>query len=73
MTNRTPGKEELDAGIIYAKMLLRLIPNMEIIAIGQKAANTLSAYGVECAAVPHPSMGGATRFKEAVAQLFAES
>ena len=72
LTNRTPGKEELDAGIIYAKMLLRLIPNMEIIAIGQKAANTLSAYGVECAAVPHPSMGGATRFKEAVAQLFAE-
>lgn len=73
LTNRTPGKEELDIGINYAKMLLELIPNMKIIAIGQKAANTLSAYGVECAAVPHPSMGGATRFKEAVARLFTES
>jgi len=73
LTNRTPGKEELDVGIVYAKMLLKLIPNMKIISIGQKSANTLKAYGVDCAAVPHPSMGGATRFKEAVAQLFAES
>ena len=73
LTNRTPGKEELDQGIVYAKMLLQLVPGMKIIAIGQKAANTLNAYGVACSAVPHPSMGGATRFKEAVAKLFAES
>ena len=35
----------------------------------KKAATTLSRYGVECMAVPHPSMGGANRFRAAVAQL----
>ena len=41
------------------------------VAIGQKSAGTLQRYGVECVAcVPHPSMGGANRFKAAVAQLF---
>jgi hypothetical protein len=71
LTNRTPSKEELDIGIIYAKKLLALVPNMKVIAIGRKSAETLTRYGVECAAVPHPSMGGATRFRQAVAALFA--
>ena len=71
LTNRTPTNEELDAGIEYAKMLLALVPTLKIVAIGQKSAGTLQRYGVECVAcVPHPSMGGANRFKAAVAQLF---
>ena len=37
----------------------------------KKAANTLARYEVDCVAVPHPSMGGANRFKEAVAKIFA--
>lgn len=69
LTNRTPSTSELDIGIEYAKMLLELRPNMKIVAIGQKAATTLARYGVECMAVPHPSMGGANRFKAAVAEL----
>ena len=68
-TNRTPSPSELDVGIEYARMLLELRPGMKIVAIGQKAATTLSRYGVECMAVPHPSMGGANRFRAAVAQL----
>lgn len=69
LTNRTPSTSELDIGIEYARMLLSLRPGMRIVAIGQKAATTLSRYGVDCMAVPHPSMGGANRFKAAVAQL----
>ena len=69
LTNRTPSPSELDVGIEYARMLLELRPVMKIVAIGQKAATTLSRYGVECMAVPHPSMGGANRFRAAVAQL----
>ena len=69
LTNRTPSPSELDVGIEYARMLLELRPGMKIVAIGQKAATTLSRYGVECMAVPHPSMGGANRFRAAVAQL----
>lgn len=69
LTNRTPSTSELDIGIEYARMLMELRPGMKIVAIGQKAATTLSRYGVECMAVPHPSMGGANRFKAAVAEL----
>ncbi len=71
LSNRTPGNAELDLGIEYAKMLMELVPNMKVVAIGQKAANTLSRYGVECESVPHPSMGGANRFKAAVAEIFS--
>lgn len=70
LTNRTPSTPELDVGIEYAKMLLALVPGMQIVAIGQKAATTLGRYGVDCMAVPHPSMGGANRFRAAVAELF---
>ena len=73
LTNRTPSAAELDAGIEYARMLLQLVPGMQVIAIGQKAAQTLQRYGVSCQAVPHPSMGGANRFKAAVAELFKEA
>lgn len=71
LSNRTPSNGELDLGIEYAKMLLELVPDMKIVAIGQKAANTLSRYGIACEAVPHPSMGGANRFKAAVAEIFS--
>lgn len=69
LTNRTPTTSELDVGIEYARMLLELRPGMRIVAIGQKAQATLTRYGVDCMAVPHPSMGGANRFKAAVAEL----
>lgn len=69
LTNRTPSTPELDTGIEYARLLMELRPGMKIVAIGQKAATTLARYGVECMAVPHPSMGGANRFKAAVAEL----
>lgn len=70
LSNRTPTAEELDAGIEYAKQLLELVPNMQIIAIGGKAAATLERYGVKAQAVRHPSMGGANEFKVAVAKIF---
>lgn len=72
LSNRTPVTAELDAGIAYTRMLLELVPGMQVLAIGQKAAGTLARYGVSCSAVPHPSMGGANRFKAAVAALFEQ-
>lgn len=72
LSNRTPVTAELDAGMAYTRMLLELVPGMQVLAIGQKAAGTLARYGVSCSAVPHPSMGGANRFKAAVAALFEQ-
>lgn len=70
LTNRTPSTPELDVGVEYAKLLLELVPGMEIVAIGQKAADTLGRYGIGCKAVRHPSMGGAEIFRAQVAALF---
>ena len=70
LTNRTPSTPELDVGVEFAKMLLELVPGMQIVAIGQKAADTLSRYGIGCTAVRHPSMGGAETFRAQVAELF---
>lgn len=70
LSNRTPAPAELDEGICYARMLLSLLPELRIIAIGQKAQDTLSRYGVPCEAVRHPSMGGAVVFRAQVAELF---
>lgn len=70
LTNRTPSQTELDVGVEYAKMLLELVPRMQIVAIGQKAADTLGRYGIACKAVRHPSMGGAEIFRAQVAELF---
>ncbi len=72
LSNRTPSQEELDVGIEYARELLVLFPGMQIIAIGAKAAATLAHYGVPCKAVRHPSMGGASEFKEQVKQIFGK-
>ena len=70
LTNRTPSTPELDVGVEYAKLLLELVPGMQVVAIGQKAADTLSRYGIKCKAVRHPSMGGAELFRAQVAELF---
>ena len=73
LSNRTPTAEELKSGLVYARQLLRLVPGMKIVAIGQKAAATLKEAGLPCEAVRHPSMGGAARFKEEAARIFAET
>ena len=70
LTNRTPDGNELNVGIVYAKQLLELLPDAQVVAIGQKAAQTLEKYRIPCDCVPHPSMGGANKFKAAVAELF---
>lgn len=72
LSNRTPSREELDEGLVYARELLELLPGCRILAaIGRKSAETLRRYGIACQAVPHPSMGGANRFRAALAVLLA--
>lgn len=72
LSNRTPTGAELAAGLGYAQQLLGLVPGLEIVAIGRKAAATLAGAGLACAPVRHPSMGGASLFKAAVGRLFGE-
>lgn len=66
MTNRTPTPTELREGMKFADHLFRLNPNAHIIAIGRKAANTLTAYNVSHFSVPHPANGRAHLFRGAI-------
>ncbi len=44
-----------------------------VIAIGKRALHALSTLGTESAYVRHPSMGGASEFREAVSEIFGKS
>lgn len=69
LTNRTPSRGELDTGVEYFKRLRMLLPEVQVIAIGGKSEETLQRYGISCGCVPHPSMGGANRFRAALDEL----
>lgn len=71
LSNRTPVPAELDEGWAFTEALLRLNGEARVLAVGQKAADTLSHYGVTATALRHPANGGANlyreQFKEAIA------
>lgn len=64
LSNRTPVPAELDAGWPFTEALLRLNGQAQVLAVGQKAADTLAHYGVEATALRHPANGGANLYKE---------
>lgn len=66
MTNRTPTSAELEDGLLYARELIGLNPDAQIVAIGRKSADTLSLYRIKHDHVPHPANGRAVQFREAV-------
>jgi hypothetical protein len=67
LTNRPPGVDELALGKQYLDQLLDLCPpEVKLIAIGEKAATTLSRY---YAKVRHPANGGARLFREQMSKL----
>lgn len=69
LSNRTPTEQELLTGYKYFELLRKMYPNAKIVAIGKKCGDTLKKFGVKCLDVPHPSMGGANRFREAIKKL----
>lgn len=69
LTNRTPTQEELREGFVYFKELQKFYPRAKVVAIGKKCQQTLAAFGVECVALRHPSMGGAAEFRRGLTEL----
>jgi len=73
-TNRTPTKQELDAGKDVLKELLRAFVGTPIVAVGRTAEVSLKRLGViPQACFRHPAMGGATDFRRGLARWAAES
>lgn len=73
LSNRTPTDTELEVGWTYSKLLLDSIAcslkndfgtKPQIFGVGQKAAQTLSRFGVEAIALRHPANGGANLYKQ---------
>ena len=65
LTNRTPTGPELDQGIRYARMLLELVPSTGSLPSARRRDPE-----IRCPAATPIAMGGANRFRTAVAALF---
>ncbi|MET1175365.1 uracil-DNA glycosylase [Paenibacillus amylolyticus] len=69
MTNRTPTLAELEDGLPFARQLMQLNPDAQILAIGRKSADTLSSHLIKFHHVPHPANGRAVQFQKAVRSI----
>ncbi|WP_018234275.1 uracil-DNA glycosylase [Thioalkalivibrio thiocyanodenitrificans] len=74
LTNRTPSIKELRMGVGALEALLAHFQGVQVLALGRSAEKTLRMLGVSPkAALRHPSMGGAQRFREGLRDLSAAS
>ncbi len=63
LSNRTPTEEELIKGFAYTKTLLEMNGQSMLLAVGQKAAQTLETFHVKARALRHPANGGAGKYR----------
>jgi uracil-DNA glycosylase len=66
-SNRTPTPAERIAGLPVLQAFLALHPRATLLAVGRQSQAALAEVGVPAAALRHPSMGGATRFRSELA------
>lgn len=72
MSNRAPTRVELQAGSGVLRAVLKHFDQCRYIAVGNVAKAALDAAGISVfATVRHPSMGGATKFREQMRALGA--
>jgi uracil-DNA glycosylase len=68
-SNRPPKRSELEWGRPFLHHLLQLFPIQTIIAVGNKAEQALTAWGISHSKVRHPSHGGKQAFMYGVRQM----
>lgn len=61
-SNRTPTKGELLLGEPHLRTMLDLFPVERVVAVGNKAADSLTQLGIEHHKVRHPAQGGKALF-----------
>jgi len=66
-SNRTPTREEYVHGLPVLAALCALYPRAHVLAVGKGAAAGLAALGRSVLCLRHPSMGGATAFRDGLA------
>ncbi|MCB9418554.1 MAG: uracil-DNA glycosylase [Ardenticatenaceae bacterium] len=68
-SNRTPKKSELMMGRPFLDQLLQIFPIQTIVAVGNKAAQALTSWGIAHDKVRHPSHGGRLVFRHGIRQI----
>lgn len=72
LSNRTPTRSELNAGMPFLETLLGLFSGARIVAVGQKALDSLNRLGQHrFEVVRHPARGGASEFRRGLRRLVA--
>ena len=70
LTIRTPGAREVRRWHGLLAATVDAVRPRAVVAVGRKAQGALAAVGADPVYVRHPSQGGATRFREGVAELW---
>ena len=74
LSNRRPTASECAAVRPVLEAFMQLFPDAQTVAIGQVAKTQLAQMDVAVkVCVRHPSQGGATQFREAIARLFGQT
>lgn len=69
LSNRTPTDSELQKGYPSLNTFLDLFPQGQVIAVGKKAVQSLTEFGVDYVEVRHPANGGAPKFRRQMKNL----
>ena len=70
MSIRTPTSKEVDSFSEILRSIKRIIDPTYVLALGRKAQNVLSRIGEESKYIPHPSHGGANKFRAEIEGFF---
>ncbi len=68
-SNRTPKRSELGWGRPFLDQLLQIFPIKTIVAVGNKAEQALTGWGIDHSKVRHPSHGGKLDFRRGVGEI----
>lgn len=71
-SNRTPTPAERRAGLPVLEALLAALPQVRCFAVGRNAEASLAEVGIRATPLRHPSMGGATAFREGLRRALAD-
>ncbi|MEX1011933.1 MAG: uracil-DNA glycosylase [Balneolaceae bacterium] len=70
LSNRTPNRKEMEAGLGKLREFLTLFPEAQPVAVGRKCQQSLSLLGMDPLHVRHPANGGAPAFRNQLKQWF---
>ena len=57
LVNRAPTRDEIAFGSGWLVRVVEMYPNAHVVAVGNKARDTLESIGIDAPLVPHPSRG----------------